>query len=215
MAYTKTEWTNNTAPYIDDTNLNKIEQGIYDNDQAITELDNNVDSKLGYDKYDNTSTYAVGDYCIYGNIIYVCNTAITTAEDFDSSKWTATSIKEEINTNTTNISNIQSSLQSTDFSGSVTFNETNYANYAFRCSGKVVAISYRGQAKTHTGDNIIFTIPSPYRPPNNIYAPFTKGGSAFGVLEIASTTGACRIVFISSTSSTDRLACNITYILAN
>jgi len=30
MAYTKTTWVNNTPPAIDETNLNKIEQGIYD-----------------------------------------------------------------------------------------------------------------------------------------------------------------------------------------
>lgn len=30
MAYTKTQWVNNQAPAIDATNLNKIEQGIYD-----------------------------------------------------------------------------------------------------------------------------------------------------------------------------------------
>ena len=34
MAYTKTNWQNNVTP-INDTNLNHIEQGIYDNDQAI------------------------------------------------------------------------------------------------------------------------------------------------------------------------------------
>lgn len=30
MAYDKTTWRNNSAPYIDDDHLNKIEQGIYD-----------------------------------------------------------------------------------------------------------------------------------------------------------------------------------------
>jgi len=38
MAYTKTEWNNNTAPYINADNLNKIENGIADNDEAIIEL---------------------------------------------------------------------------------------------------------------------------------------------------------------------------------
>ena len=35
MAYVKTNWVNNTTP-IDENNLNKIEQGIYDN-SLITE----------------------------------------------------------------------------------------------------------------------------------------------------------------------------------
>lgn len=40
------------------------------------------------DSYDKTKTYAVGDLVVYNHIIYECNRAITTAEDFDSSKWT-------------------------------------------------------------------------------------------------------------------------------
>lgn len=35
MAYTKTNWTNGTAPAINATNLNKIEQGIKDNADDI------------------------------------------------------------------------------------------------------------------------------------------------------------------------------------
>lgn len=38
MAYTKTSWVNNSAPAINATNLNKIEQGIYDNADAIDNL---------------------------------------------------------------------------------------------------------------------------------------------------------------------------------
>lgn len=38
--------------------------------------------------YDNTATYAVGDLCTYQGKVYQCSTAIETAEDFDSTKWT-------------------------------------------------------------------------------------------------------------------------------
>lgn len=47
------------------------------------------------DEYDSFTTYAVGDYCIYENTLYVCNTAITTPESFDSTHWTATNIDSE------------------------------------------------------------------------------------------------------------------------
>ena len=43
---------------------------------------------LDTDTYDETSTYAVGDLVVYDNTIYECITAITTAEAWDSSKWT-------------------------------------------------------------------------------------------------------------------------------
>lgn len=47
----------------------------------------------GYDVYDNTATYAVGDICIHSNSLQVCTTAVTVAEDFDSDKWAPTTIK--------------------------------------------------------------------------------------------------------------------------
>lgn len=40
-------------------------------------------------KYDNTDTYEVGDYVQYNGDFYKCSTAVTTAEDFDNTKWTA------------------------------------------------------------------------------------------------------------------------------
>ena len=41
MAYTKTQWVNNTTP-INDTNLNKIEQGIYDNSLVVDAVTNTL-----------------------------------------------------------------------------------------------------------------------------------------------------------------------------
>lgn len=42
MAYTKTNWINDSVPAINAGNLNKIEQGIYDNSVAIEENTNNI-----------------------------------------------------------------------------------------------------------------------------------------------------------------------------
>ena len=38
--------------------------------------------------YDATSTYQVGEYCLYQNDVYRCTTAITTAEAWNSAHWT-------------------------------------------------------------------------------------------------------------------------------
>ena len=46
--------------------------------------------------YDNTATYSVGDYVIYNNVLYVCNTAVSTAEDFDSNKWSEIKVTNQI-----------------------------------------------------------------------------------------------------------------------
>ena len=50
------------------------------------------------DAYDDTATYAVGDLCIYENVLYRCVTAVTAAEAFDSAKWTATTVEDELDT---------------------------------------------------------------------------------------------------------------------
>lgn len=51
---------------------------------------------LGAEPYVNTRTYAVGEYCIYEKELYKCTTAVTSAEDFDSNKWTLTNVKTEL-----------------------------------------------------------------------------------------------------------------------
>lgn len=61
---------------------------------AINEL--HAINGYSYDAYDDTSTYAAGDLCIYNNTLYKCTTAITTAEAWNASHWTATSIADEI-----------------------------------------------------------------------------------------------------------------------
>lgn len=64
-------------------------------------------SSLGINNYDNSSTYSVGDYTRYLDKVYKCNTAIETAEDFDSSKWTQSTVleylKDALNTPNTGV----------------------------------------------------------------------------------------------------------------
>lgn len=56
-----------------------------------------VESVLGQqaDTY-SKKTYAVGDYCIYGNALYKCNTAISSAEEWTAGHWTKTTIAAEL-----------------------------------------------------------------------------------------------------------------------
>lgn len=49
--------------------------------------------------YSNAATYEVGDLCFYqstpySNVLYVCNTAISTPEDFDPTHWTQVTLSE-------------------------------------------------------------------------------------------------------------------------
>ena len=71
-------WQNGVTP-INEDNMNQL-----------------VQEPMISDAYDPTKTYAVGDYCIYNNTLYRCNTAITTAEAWTAAHWTATSIASEL-----------------------------------------------------------------------------------------------------------------------
>ena len=48
------------------------------------------------DLYDNTATYALGAYCLHGGKLYICTTAITTAEDWEPDHWTLLTVGDAI-----------------------------------------------------------------------------------------------------------------------
>ncbi len=74
---------------------------IGENATTIAQVGGAVDgvTRLAYtiaNVYDSTSTYAVGDYSIYQNTLYKCNTAINVGETFDPSKWTSVKVMSEV-----------------------------------------------------------------------------------------------------------------------
>lgn len=93
MSYSKKNWHNlpDMSTPISATNLNHMEEGIADANGAI-----------GVNAYDNTATYAVNDLCIYNNTLYVCTTAIATAEAFTAAHWKAISVKDMLISKTEN-----------------------------------------------------------------------------------------------------------------
>ena len=48
--------------------------------------------------YDQTSTYAVGDYCMYEGQLYKCSTAINAAQDWTAAHWAAQVLTDNIQT---------------------------------------------------------------------------------------------------------------------
>lgn len=69
-----------------------------DNGKALADVDNKSTVRMAMiaAPYDDTATYAVGNYCTYGDRLWKCNTAIGTAEPFTAAHWTATTVMEEI-----------------------------------------------------------------------------------------------------------------------
>ena len=65
------------------------------NGDILDIADTRMRNVVGGDEYDAISgTYAVGDRCIYNNIMRECVTAVETPEAFDSEKWVNTTIDE-------------------------------------------------------------------------------------------------------------------------
>ena len=73
------------------TNFENIDTIMYDNQQKS-------EGALGdlADAFSTAGTYAVGDLVIYENKLYKCTTAVTLAEAWDSTKWTATTLAAEM-----------------------------------------------------------------------------------------------------------------------
>lgn len=107
MAMRKIDFKNlpNTETPISNTNLNQMQDNAEDYvDETKTSLQTNINTVntnltaditkvltalgLNVDTYSSSSTYAVGDMVVYNNTIYECTTAISTAEEWNSSKWT-------------------------------------------------------------------------------------------------------------------------------
>lgn len=62
-------------------------------------------------EYNNTSTYAVNDYCIYNNTLYRCITDISTTEDFTPAHWISISITSDLTEINNTIGDINTVLE--------------------------------------------------------------------------------------------------------
>lgn len=86
-------------------NMDKIDQQMRTNADGV-----NFAKGISSDAYDNSKSYAVGDYCIYDNKLYKCITAITSAEAFDISKWQQTTCGKELSILIENDAKLNSNL---------------------------------------------------------------------------------------------------------
>lgn len=69
-------------------------------DSVYTQLGNKLDGSVICPEYDETQTYAIGDYCMYTDtddtLLYKCIVAVTSPEDFDNTKWQVTTLIDVI-----------------------------------------------------------------------------------------------------------------------
>lgn len=92
MSYVKTNWQNDQAPAINAINLNKIENGIFNNDAIIT----SIMTTLGINTttWVSTNTYVLGDSVVYNNKLYknITGNYTTTNPVSDTTNWQETTL---------------------------------------------------------------------------------------------------------------------------
>lgn len=107
----------------------------------------------GLPVYSSSNTYAVGDKVRYGNSMYVCNTAITTAENWTSAHWTALPPLLE------QIDNISSNLDVYATCSTPSFNSTKIAtttngNLTLKTGVVVNVLFYHDNASSNPSLNV-------------------------------------------------------------
>lgn len=87
MSYTKTQWNNDQAPAINASNLNKIEQGIFDNDAGIANLLQEIG--INTNTWVSTDTYSLNDVVVYNKKLYknITGNYTTTNPSEDTTNW--------------------------------------------------------------------------------------------------------------------------------
>lgn len=92
MAYIKTTWQNDQAPAINATNLNHIEDGIFNNDIMLS----SILTTLGINAttWVSTDAYVEGQSVVYNNTIYknITGNYTTTSPAEDTTNWQQTTL---------------------------------------------------------------------------------------------------------------------------
>ena len=86
-----------SASYVSNSDILAISQensGTYSSKKTTVKEVSDFANQNVAEEYDSTSSYAVGDYCIYESVLYKC-TASTTGS-FDSTKWTSVVVTDEM-----------------------------------------------------------------------------------------------------------------------
>ena len=82
----------------DESTMNNLESRIASAFSDDADAIEDASGKNIAEEYDDTSTYAVEDYCVHEGILYKCTTSIQTAEAWTPAHWTRCLITDEMST---------------------------------------------------------------------------------------------------------------------
>ena len=115
---------------IENVRATGIKMSMVDDTTVYDAIGSKLNKSNAAADYSSSSTYAVGEYCLHNGTYYRCNTAISTAEAWNSSHWTETTVAEQLEHLENNIARpIEIQLDNvSNTSGSYT--HTTYSNLA-------------------------------------------------------------------------------------
>ena len=112
-------------------------------------VDQGVVTKVVAKKYDPTKTYVVGEYVIYQEKLYKCNTAIEEPEEFDAEKWNNVLLADEVQIANANIA--LKANASDVYAKSETYNKTEI-NTALESKADTATTYTKTEVDTALGD---------------------------------------------------------------
>lgn len=82
-----------------------------------------------------------------------------------------------------------------EITNQVTFAETkaNNTHIYVLPQMRLALVYYQGEGKVHATGDLLFTVPSEYKPKNSFYAPYIKNATAYGTLGMAAASGNCTV----------------------
>lgn len=179
-------WCKEVLPDVYDENLNfwelmkKVAEYVKETSGDLTEIiaelvrvNNALETKVNVEAvagvYDDTSTYAVGDYCMYDGTLYECITAIETAENWTAAHWKTAEVME-------NISEVKDSLDDIEEEiSSITGISDEVKEALLDCFAHTAWIDGNGQVYYNELYEALYGEPNPllYR----LASPFYSGGN--------------------------------------
>ena len=138
------------------------------------------------DAYDpDNESYAVGDPCIYNNVVYIAKEAITApAGAFDAAKWERSDLQTLMNGVKTNASAISDIIKHTSLD--LTTDSNGYTSYDFNRQIRIISVFLNGRNGTNVNGWMVgFSKQSnDYIYRKYYFVVYDKEGSSFGAKDI-------------------------------
>lgn len=158
------------------------------------------------DEFSKLNSYAVGDYCIYQNKLYKCNTA--TNGDWDASKWTETSVGDELKSVN---SNLKEKITETILSES----HHPYGGYEFERIGTICQVSLTSTNEILPNETVYLgTISNPKLLPNKniLHRVYSHNGGCLCLITIEKSGNVSIYTYGGNAGVTHNIEETFTYI---